>query len=77
MLHRDVRVRWKFASDLRFEAAISKSQTLFLLEVWRSGFVNDTIASDCDCPIFLPFLVCVPCTIGHVGLHITTLFLRN
>ena len=36
MLHCDLRVRWKVASDLRFRAAISEPQSpFFLRDFWR------------------------------------------
>ena len=47
MLHCDLRVRWKVASDLWFRAAISEPS------FWRFGSVNAEIASDCDCAISL------------------------
>ena len=53
MLHCDLRVRWKVASDLRFRAAISEPKTpFFLRDFWRFGPVNADIASDCDCAIW-------------------------
>ena len=53
MLHCDLRVRWKVASDLRSRAAISEPETpFFLRDFWRFGSVNAEIASDCDCPIW-------------------------
>ena len=54
MLHCDLRVRWKVASDLRFRAAISEPKTpMFLWDFWRFGSVNAEIASDCDCAILV------------------------
>ena len=54
MLHCDLRVRWKVASDLRFRAAISEPQNpFFLRDFWRFGSVNAEIASDCDCAILV------------------------
>ena len=48
MLHCDLRVRWKVASDLRFRAAISEPKTpSFLRDFLRFGSVNAEIASDC------------------------------
>ena len=54
MLHCDLRVRWKVASDLRFRAAISEPKSpFFLRDFWRFGSVNAEIASDCDCAILV------------------------
>ena len=55
MLHCDLRVLWKVASDLRFRAAISEPKTpFFLRDFWRFGSVNSPeIASDCDCAILV------------------------
>ena len=55
MLHCDLRVRWKVASDLRFRAAMSEPKTpsFFLRDFWRFGSVNAEIASDCDCAILV------------------------
>ena len=54
MLHCDLRVRWKVASDLRFRAAISEPETpFFLRDFSRFGSVNAEIASDCDCAILV------------------------
>ena len=44
MLHCDLRVRWKVASDLRFRAAISEPKTpFFLRDFWRFGSANAEI----------------------------------
>ena len=54
MMHCDLRVRWKVASDSRFRAAISEPQSpFFLRDFWRFGSVNAEIASDCDCAILV------------------------
>ena len=56
MLHCDLRVRWKVASDLRFGAAISRFRArnpFFLRTFWRFGSVSAEIASDCDCAILV------------------------
>ena len=54
MLHCDLRVRWKVASDSRFRAAISElANPFFLRDFWRFGSVNAEIASDCDCEILV------------------------
>ena len=53
MLHCDLRVRWKVASDLRFRAAISEPETPFFCGISGVGSVNAEIASDCDCAILV------------------------
>ena len=54
MLHCDLRVRWKVASDLRFRAAISEPKTPSFCGI--SGDLappTRKIASDCDCAILV------------------------
>ena len=51
MLHCDLRVRWKVASDLRFRAAISEPKTPSFCGI--SGDLDAEIASDCDCAILV------------------------
>ena len=51
MLHCDLRLRWKIASDLRFQAAISESKTHYFCG--SSGDLDAEIASDCDCAILV------------------------
>ena len=53
MLHCDLRVRWKVASDLRFFGLRFLSPEPFLQDFWRFGSVNAEIASDCDCAILV------------------------
>ena len=53
-LHCDWRVRWKVASDSRFQVAISEPETpFFLWDFWRFGSVYAEIASDCECAILV------------------------
>ena len=52
--HCDLRVRWKVASDLRFQVAISDPENPFILrDFWRFDSVNAEIASNCDCAILV------------------------
>ena len=54
MLHCDLRVRWKVASDLRFRAAISEPKTPSFCGISGDlASVNAEIASDCDCAILV------------------------
>ena len=54
VLHCDLRVRWKVASDLRFRAAISGPKTPSFCGISGDfGSVNAEIASDCDCAILV------------------------
>ena len=54
MLHCDLRVRWKVASDLRFRAAIFDPTNPFFCGISGDlGSVNAEIASDCDCAILV------------------------
>ena len=50
MLHCDLRVRWKVASDLRFQAAISEPKTPAFCRI-SGDLAPAEIASDCDCAI--------------------------
>ena len=55
MLHGDLSVRWKVASDFRFRAAISEPKTPSFcgISAPKFGSVNAEIASDCDCAILV------------------------
>ena len=53
MLHCDLRVRWKVASNLRFRAAMSEPQNLLSAGFLRFVSVNAEITSDCDCAILV------------------------
>ena len=54
MLHCDLRVRWKVASDLRFRAAISEPNTPSFCRISGDlACVNAEIAGDCDCAILV------------------------
>ena len=65
MLHCDLRLRWKVASDLRFRAAISEPKTSsFCGILWRFGSVNAEIAGDCDCAILVHFQARAPGAVG-------------